>query len=104
MKLFVLLSIALFCMSMGFTSCKKEFSCENCRKDNKRPNAVAGPDQVITLPTDSISLDGSSSSDPDGMISEWLWMKISGPASFSITNTSTAKIVIKKLIAGMYPD
>ena len=46
------------------------------------PTAIAGPDQVITLPTDSISLDGSASSDPDGTISEWLWTKIEGPASF----------------------
>jgi hypothetical protein len=91
-------------MSTGFTSCKKEFSCENCRKDNKPPSAIAGPDQVITLPTVSISLDGSSSGDPDGMISEWLWTKITGPASFSITNISIAKTVIKKLIAGLYLD
>jgi hypothetical protein len=52
---------------------------------NKPPIAVAGPDQVVTLPTDSVSLDGSSSSDPDGRISEWLWTKISGPASFDIS-------------------
>jgi hypothetical protein len=41
-------------------SCKKEKSCEGCRENNKAPTAIAGPDQVITLPTDSISLDGSS--------------------------------------------
>ena len=52
---------------------------------NKPPTAIAGPDQVITLPTDSISLDGRASSDPDGTISEWLWTKISGPASFVIS-------------------
>ena len=39
---------------------------------NKPPTANAGPDQVITLPTDSISLDGSASSDPDGMMSKRL--------------------------------
>lgn len=91
-------------MSIGFTSCEKEFSSKNCREDNKPPNAVAGRDQVITLPSDSISLDGSSSGDPDGMKSEWLWMKITGPASFSITNTSTTKTRIKKLIRGIYQD
>ncbi|HET6766136.1 MAG TPA: hypothetical protein VFH08_02015 [Chitinophagaceae bacterium] len=32
-------------------------------------NAIAGPDQVITLPADSVLLDGSSSNDPDGRIS-----------------------------------
>ena len=55
---------------------------------NKPPIAVAGSDQVITLPTDSALLDGSASSDPDGKISDpiaigWRWEKISGPASFA---------------------
>lgn len=57
---------------------------EGCINGNKPPPAVARPDQVITLPTDSISLDGYTSSDPDGTISDWLWKKISGPASFTI--------------------
>jgi|GEM_PF-3107240 len=69
--------------SIVFFSCKKEQSCEGCvTNNNKPPTAVAGPDQVITLPTDSVSLDGRTSSDPDGMISSCLWTKISGPVSF----------------------
>ena len=63
-------------------SCKKENSCEGCADENKPPVAIAGPDQVITLPTDSISLDGSTSSDPDGMISDWLWKKNFRPFFF----------------------
>jgi hypothetical protein len=59
-------------VTVMFTSCKKETSCEGCRENNKPPIALAGPDQVITLPTDSVSLDGRNSSDPDGTISEWL--------------------------------
>ena len=89
--------IFLFICS-GFLSCKKDISCEGC----KPPIAVAGPDQVITLPTDIISLDGSSSSDPDGTISEWLWKKISGPASFTIGNTTTAKTIVRNLDTGVY--
>ena len=88
-------------------ACKKELSCENCGVNppgsaNKPPIANAGPDQVITLPTDSVSLDGSSSSDPDGSISNYLWSKISGPASFIITNAAAAKTVVKNLAAGYY--
>ena len=60
-----------------FTSCQKE------RGSNKQPLAVAGPDQVITLPADSVLLDGSNSSDPDGRISAWQWTKVAGPASFT---------------------
>jgi len=85
-----------------FLSCKKEKSCEGCKENNKPPIAIAGPDQVITLPTDSVLLDGSSSSDPDGTISKWLWTKISGPASFVIPNSSIPNSVVKNLIKGIY--
>ena len=89
-------------LAVIFFSCRKEKSCEGCRENNKPPIAVAGPDQVITLPTDSISLDGSTSKDPDGTISEWRWTKISGPASFNITNSVVARTVVKNLITGTY--
>jgi PKD domain/Kelch motif/Galactose oxidase, central domain len=83
-------------------SCKKEKSCEGCKENNKPPIAIAGPDQVITLPTDSVSLDGSSSNDPDGTISEWLWTKISGPASFILNNSTASNSVVKNLVNGVY--
>ena len=94
---FVLLTGVLFHLS-----CKKENSCEGCIGGNKLPIANAGPDQIITLPTDSVSLDGSLSSDPDGTISGYLWTKISGPASFIIANASGVKTVVKNLAAGLY--
>ena len=65
----------LFVGAIIFFSCKKEIACDNCKEKNKPPISLAGPDQVITLPTDSVSLDGKNSSDPDGKISEWLWKK-----------------------------
>jgi len=58
--------------------------------------AIAGPDEIITLLTDSISLDGSASNDPDEAISKWLWTKISGPASFNIVNASSVPREISK--------
>jgi len=85
-----------------FLSCKKEKSCEGCRENNKPPIAIAGPDRVITLPTDSILLDGRSSSDADGTISEWLWTKISGPASFNIIRSSDSLTAVKSLMKGIY--
>jgi len=84
-------------------SCKKETSCEGCAsKNNKPPIAMAGPDQVITLPADSVSLDGRSSNDPDGVISSYLWTKISGPASFHIIKQSDSVTKVKALVAGAY--
>ena len=84
-------------------SCKKEMPCEGCAtKNNKPPIAVAGPDQVITLPADSVLLDGKQSSDPDGIIHSYLWTKISGPASFNISKPADSITKVKSLIAGTY--
>jgi hypothetical protein len=83
-------------------SCAKEYSCEGCRELNKPPLANAGTDQVITLPTDSGSLDGTNSSDPDGTITEWVWRKISGPAAFNIAMPSESKTVVRNLVVDTY--
>ena len=85
-----------------FISCKKEYSYEGCGEKNKPPIAEAGLYQVITLPTDSVLLDGNSSSDPDGKISEWLWTKISGPISFNVIRSSDSITKVKTLVAGTY--
>ncbi len=83
-------------------SCKKEYSCENCREAEIAPVAIAGKDTTVILPLDSIKLDGSASSDIDGVIQEWLWTKIAGPVSFEITHSKSAITSIKNIIAGSY--
>ena len=88
------------CISV--VSCKKERSCKNCINGNQPPIANAGTDQVITLPTDSILLDGNASHHPYGKISEWLWTKISGPASFTIIKPSDSTTKVKALVTGTY--
>jgi hypothetical protein len=50
------LSILLITI-LSFLSCKKEYSCENC-KGNKLPISNAGADATIVLPKDSVTLDG----------------------------------------------
>ena len=97
----------LLVTAIAVSSCKKEYSCENCGinspgNTNRSPIANAGSDQVITLPTDSVSLDGSASSDPDGTISSFQWTKISGSVSFIIANAATAGTLVKNLAAGAY--
>jgi hypothetical protein len=101
MKLLLKTSAFILLLGTFYISCKKEKSCENCGT-NKSPIANAGLDQVITLPTDSVSLDGSLSSDPDGKISEWLWTKISGPVSFNIIKPLDSITLVKTLVAGTY--
>jgi hypothetical protein len=82
-------------------SCQRELECFDCY-DNKPPVAIAGIDQKITLPKDSVLLDGSASSDADGKVTNWLWTKITGPASFVMVNTTATTTMVKNLIAGIY--
>ena len=63
---------------------------------------MAGRDLTITLPFDSLMLDGSKSSDPDGKISGWQWTKISGPSSSKITNANAAQTSVVDLVQGVY--
>lgn len=95
----ILLFITLVTLTF---SCKREVSCEGCAKRNEPPVAVAGPDQTIALPKDSVFLDGSSSSDPDGKIVRWQWTKITGPVSSVIAAPSSPKTTVSKLSAGTY--
>jgi ribosomal protein L14 len=69
---------------------------------NQPPVANAGSGVTITLPTSTANLNGSSSSDPDGSIASYAWTKISGPAQFSIANSSTASTGLSNLVAGVY--
>ncbi len=69
---------------------------------NKPPVANAGPDQNISLPTSSITLNGGGSSDPDGTLAGYAWTKISGPAQFAIANGGSASTVVNNLTTGIY--
>jgi hypothetical protein len=91
----------LFVGILFFISCKKELSCENC-KGNQPPIASAGPDQINVLPKDSVTLDGTASTDPDGTIVKYKWAKISGPLSFNILKTDSLKTLVNRLAMGVY--
>ncbi|HEV8285703.1 MAG TPA: PKD domain-containing protein [Chitinophagaceae bacterium] len=97
-----LIAFILYIGIVFFISCKKEHSCENCVEKNKPPIANAGKDTIIVLPVDSVKVDGSLSSDPDGTITNFLWTKISGPASFNINSATTARTIVKNLSVGSY--
>jgi N-acetylneuraminic acid mutarotase len=94
--------LASFSELIILSSCKKELSCENCKGTNQPPIAEAGIDQIVILPTDSVTLDGNASNDPDGTITVYQWRKISGPASFIIVNPVLALTKVKNLIQGVY--
>lgn len=61
----------------------------------------AGPDQTITLPTNSISVAGSATPPTGAVISSYLWFKVSG-GSANIFAPTAASTTINNLVAGNY--
>src|SRR5690606_33813257 len=64
------------------------------KKANQKPIAKAGGNQEITLPKNSVVVDGSGSEDKDGKIASYKWTKVSGPASFKIQDPNNRKTEI----------
>ncbi|MFT3947144.1 MAG: T9SS type A sorting domain-containing protein [Agriterribacter sp.] len=68
-----------------------------------QPTANAGSAQTITLPTSSVTLDGSSSTAASGTtISSYKWVKASGPSGGNITSWTSVKTTATDLTAGTY--
>ncbi|HTN05782.1 PKD domain-containing protein [Agriterribacter sp.] len=66
------------------------------------PVANAGIAQTITLPDNSVSLDGSGSTAPSGSISSYEWSKISGPSGEAITSPGSTATIVTGLVEGVY--
>ncbi|SIN81540.1 PKD domain-containing protein [Chitinophaga niabensis] len=87
----------------GGTSATDQVKVTVLPSANKLPVANAGTNVTITLPTSTAQLDGSASSDPDGTISTYSWVKISGPAAGAISTANVSKTAVTGLtIAGDY--
>ncbi|WP_143306711.1 PKD domain-containing protein [Chitinophaga vietnamensis] len=69
---------------------------------NIPPQANAGPDIVITLPVNSVTLDGSASMDPDGSIASYSWSMLNGPSTAVFNNATIAKPMVSGLVKGVY--
>ena len=68
---------------------------------NQPPAADAGPDQIITLPTNSVTVSGSGT-DIDGTITGYQWTKISGPATYNVVSSTQPATIINGLVQGVY--
>ncbi|KAJ8353948.1 hypothetical protein SKAU_G00215150 [Synaphobranchus kaupii] len=66
---------------------------------NMGPSAVVGPDRLLTLPVNSIRLDGSNSTDDRGIVT-FHWEAISGPPGMKIDDADKAVAVATALGAG----
>ena len=69
---------------------------------NLPPVSNPGAGQTITLPTNSVNLNGSGSTDPDGTISSYQWLQVVGPNNATFSNTNTANTTVSNLVAGTY--
>ncbi len=66
------------------------------------PISNAGSNQTITLPTNSVTLNGSGSSDPGGSITSYLWRRVSGPNTYNLTTANSVSTSATGLVAGTY--
>lgn len=65
------------------------------------PQAHAGTDKSIVLPTTSVTINGSAT-DSDGTITGHAWSQVSGPGTASLSGASTANLTASALIQGTY--
>ena len=68
--------------------------------ENQAPIAYAGEDKILTLPENSVTLEGSGKDD-DGAIVSYIWNKISGP-SLTIGNNNQSSLNLSNLVVGDY--
>ncbi|PTB91207.1 hypothetical protein C9994_15980, partial [Marivirga lumbricoides] len=68
---------------------------------NTPPSVNAGNNLVITLPLNSITLNGNAS-DADGAIASTLWEQVSGPSSSNIVSANNLTSEVNNLIEGSY--
>jgi hypothetical protein len=68
---------------------------------NQRPLVDAGTDQSITLPPDSVQLNGTAT-DADGAIVTYAWTQVSGPSAATIINPDSLATKITALTQGSY--
>jgi len=61
--------------------------------------ANAGSNQTITLPTTSVTLDGSAST---GTITSYAWTQLSGPGTSTIASPSAVTTQVTGLVQGVY--
>ncbi len=69
-------------------------------EENQLPVVNAGRDQTVSLPIESLYLQGTGH-DPDGRFRSFLWEKVSGPG-VRMLKANTANVQLKGLAAGEY--
>ncbi|MRH99183.1 carbohydrate-binding protein [Kriegella sp. EG-1] len=68
---------------------------------NENPIMDLIEDQIITLPTSSITLSGTGS-DPDGGTVSYVWTQTSGPSTANLLGSTTSNLTVSNLLEGDY--
>ncbi len=69
--------------------------------ETRPPTVDAGEDEVITLPTSEVALNGMGE-DPDGGMITYEWTQISGPNTATLSDANTANLMAIDLVEGVY--
>ncbi|WP_375434373.1 malectin domain-containing carbohydrate-binding protein [uncultured Hymenobacter sp.] len=85
----------------GLASAADQMSVTVNSATNTAPVANAGADKTVTLPTSSVTLDGSGT-DTNGQIASYAWTQVSGPNTATFTSKTVAQPTVSGLIAGSY--
>jgi hypothetical protein len=70
--------------------------------DNSAPVANAGSSKLITLPVNTVTLNGTGTASNGNYITDYSWEKISGPAGATISTPLLATTIILNLVEGVY--
>ncbi|MFP2959653.1 PKD domain-containing protein [Myxococcus sp. 1LA] len=79
----------------------REFQVFGTALANQPPGAFAGNDTSITLPANTVPLQGSAS-DNDGTVTGYFWDQVSGPSAATLTGATSASASASNLVAGVY--
>jgi len=69
---------------------------------NALPIANAGVDFISNITTSVVALNGSASYDPDGSVVAYNWVKVSGPGTITIVNSTTPTPNVVGIQVGEY--
>jgi len=74
---------------------------EGINNSNQPPTANAGTDKAITLPNNSVVLNGSGT-DPESTTLAYAWTQSSGPSQATFSSTTAQNPTVSGLVAGSY--